>query len=497
MNQHASKRGQYMALAAALLGWMFDGMEMGVFSLVARPALSDLLGGTDDKDIGLWIGVITAMFLVGAATGGVLFGWLGDRIGRVRSMMLSVLCYAVFTGACGFATEAWHVAVLRSIASLGMGGEWALGVALVMEIWPNKSRAFLAGLIGAAANVGYLLIAVLKLGLDSFIVQAKNVMLTIGLSGSMVDWFTAHQGWRMLMIFGVAPAALTFLIRIFVPESAKWHEEKQKGGTSHWATTDLLGVLVGALGPALIVYLWAAENPLWLRIPGTAVGLVVAAVGYSYPVLRYLKRQSTAEGTASTARFTMGRMALAAGLSGVPLVATWASVQMAPAWVDQLTKGQVPTASSWTQIWSANGAIVGCILAALMGDWFGRRMAYVMMCFAAFGSLLLFFLGNTEYGVGLLAAVFLLGMCTASFYGWLPLYLPELFPTRVRAIGQGFGFNFGRILAAVGALQTGNLIRTQFDGDYARACSIMGSIYLLGLAIIFFAPETRGQPLPD
>jgi len=214
-------------------------------------------------------------------------------------------------------------------------------------------------------------------------------------------------------------------------------------------------------------------------------------------VLRYLGRQSAAAGTLSTVRPTLKRMALAAGLSGVPLVATWAGVQWAPAWADKLTGGQIPNASSWTQFWSATGAILGCVLAAMMGDWFGRRMAYVMMCFAAFGSLQLFFLGNSEYGTGFLASVFLLGLCTASFYGWLPLYLPELFATRVRATGQGFGFNFGRILAAVGALQTGNLINTYFEGDYARACSIMGAIYLLGLVLIFFAPETRGQPLPD
>src|SRR5271157_347693 len=101
-------RGQWMALAAALLGWMFDGLEMGLFPLVARPALRDLLQISDDGEIGLWFSVATAAFLVGAATGGVLFGWLGDRIGRVRAMMLSVLTYAPLTGACGVATDAWQ-----------------------------------------------------------------------------------------------------------------------------------------------------------------------------------------------------------------------------------------------------------------------------------------------------------------------------------------------------------------------------------------------------
>jgi len=123
-----SGKGKWMALAAALLGWMFDGAEMGIFSMVGRPAVKDLMAAHLEKlpaadqeaMVGLWFSIITAGFLVGAATGGVLFGWLGDRIGRVRAMTLSVLTYAVFTGVCGFAGEAWQVGILRFIASLGM-----------------------------------------------------------------------------------------------------------------------------------------------------------------------------------------------------------------------------------------------------------------------------------------------------------------------------------------------------------------------------------------
>src|SRR6516164_6295185 len=122
-------RGRWMALAAALLGWMFDGLEQGLFPLVARPALMDLLGSSEEGRIGLWFSVATAGFLVGAATGGVLFGWLGDRIGRVRAMMLSILTYAVFSGVCGLSQVAWQIAGLRFLSALGMGGEWSLGVA--------------------------------------------------------------------------------------------------------------------------------------------------------------------------------------------------------------------------------------------------------------------------------------------------------------------------------------------------------------------------------
>ena len=158
-----------MALLAALLGWMFDGFELGLLPLVARPALNDLLAEAvktnGPKFVDLWEGVWTAGFLVGMSTGGVLFGWLGDRIGRVRAMTLSVLAYSVFSGLCGFSRTAEEFFLYRFVAALGMGGEWSLGVALVMEIWPNRSRALLSGLIGAAANVGFLLVALFALGL--------------------------------------------------------------------------------------------------------------------------------------------------------------------------------------------------------------------------------------------------------------------------------------------------------------------------------------------
>src|SRR5689334_22665973 len=201
-------RGAWLALAAALLGWLFDGAEMGVFSLVGRPALIDLMGTKDDKTIALWLGVITAAFLVGAATGGVLFGWLGDRIGRVRAMTLSILTYALFTGLCGFATGAAQLGVLRFIAALGMGGEWSLGVALVMEIWPNRSRAFMAGLIGAAANAGYLVVGAVGLVLNSTLESLAVWAADVGMRQDWIDTLVAGRGWRLLMMCGTAPALL-------------------------------------------------------------------------------------------------------------------------------------------------------------------------------------------------------------------------------------------------------------------------------------------------
>ncbi len=521
-NKNNTTRGQWMALTAALLGWLFDGAEMGVFSMVGRGAIADLLGyatpPTPDQDtqIGMTFGIIIAVFLVGAAAGGVLFGWLGDRIGRVRAMSLSVLVYAVFTGFCGFVQTPFQLGVLRFIASLGMGGEWALGVALVMEVWPNRSRAMMAGLIGAAANAGYLLVGIISMGLNSVVATVANILLSTGLSSELVASLVSHDGWRIMMMMGTLPALLTFFFRIFVPESHKWEEGKSSGHTTGWRTEDLLGVVLGCLGPALIVYVWTGkDHAIWERALGTAVGLLVATLGFSYPVVRYLQRQIASEGAAAMSMSmstVLGRMFLGACLSGVALLGTWGTTQWAMSWSKKLASKittdapniiqQFPT--QWTQIAVAIGAITGTLLAAWLGEKLGRRMAYTLQCVFSIVSVLWLYQMHNEYGLPFLFAAFIAGICTASFYGWLPLYLPELFPTRVRATCQGFGFNFGRILAAIGTLQMSALLAQlssfkTYAGEVGHpvACSFLTVFYLVGIVLIFFAPETRGKPLPE
>jgi MFS transporter, SHS family, sialic acid transporter len=515
----SAARGQWMTLIAAFLGWMFDGFEMGLFPLVGRPALTDLLGESGKAHVDMWFALMIAGFLVGAATGGVLFGWLGDRLGRVRAMTLSVLTYALFMGLCGVARSPTEVFVFRFISSLGMGGEWSLGVALVMEIWPDKSRGMLAGLIGAASNVGFLSIALIGLVLGQFIGHAQTFLLDVGLPTDWVERLVSHSGWRLMMLIGVLPALLTFFIQMLVPESKRWEHAKQQGSASHWKSRDLLAVVVGAAGPLGMIYLWAPSEtpyPLWLRIGGSILGVALAIVGYIYPVFRYLERAHAAPAQSGAIGPTLRRMLLGACLSGVALLGTWASVQLAPSWAEKVVEasaqreGRDPAAKevrtlcdsarSLTQILSGIGAIAGTMAGALLCNSLGRRPTYMLLCAGSIISSLVFYLGNTAYGAGFLVSVFFLGGLTASFYGWLPLYLPELFPTRVRATGQGFSFNFGRIIAAVGALQTGNLMGL-FGHDkvsaHASACSAISLVYVIGMAIIWLAPETGGQPLPE
>src|SRR5262249_20130853 len=149
-------------------------------------------------------GIVTALFLLGAACGGLVFGWIGDRFGRVKAMTWSILCYSVFTALCYFAAQPWQLGVFRFVAALGMGGEWALGVALIMEVWPEEKRPLMAGLIGAAANLGYAVIAIIA-----------------------ICFPITQNSWRWVMVVGAAPALLTFFIRLFVPESKKWEASVQ------------------------------------------------------------------------------------------------------------------------------------------------------------------------------------------------------------------------------------------------------------------------------
>ena len=403
--------GAGLVLLAAFLGWMFDGLEQAIFPLIARPALRNLMHTSSDQLVGPWIGYINAAFLLGAAAGGLVFGWLGDRIGRVRSMALSVLVYSAFTGLGYFAQHPWHLLVLRFLAALGMGGEWSLGVALVMECWPDNRRPLMAGLIGLAANFGYVLISVLGLA------------------------FKVTEGsWRWVMLAGVSPAALTFLILQFVPESEKWKHSLAPGPNKPIRE--------------------ALSMPI---LPRTLLGIMLASIA---------------------------------------LIGTWAAVQQIPPWIDKLTDGRDPGAKALGMLLTASGAMIGCLGAALLAGRWGRRITYFSLSTLSLAACAVLFRCFPVFNAGMLAMMFVVGMLTASFYGWFPLYLPELFPTRMRATGQGIAYNTGRVLAAGGAVWGGSLVGL-FDGSYARACSVITLVYAVGMIAIWFAPETRGKPLPE
>ena len=280
----AITKGMQMTLLAGFLGWMMDGYEQALFPTLAGPALKSMVPadiatlGTKAINgwVGGWMGIITAAFLVGAALGGAAFGWLGDRIGRVKAMAWSILFYSVFSGVCYFATDPTHLAAARFMAALGMGGEWALGVALVMEAWPERHRSKMAGAIGMAANLGMVLVGCMALAYPA-----------------------DGESWRIHFLIGASPAILTLLIRLFVPESEKWERSAAKEAASVAPVRSKIGEVFGGelrggtiagilMVSVVFVGTWGAVQwiPLWVsELAGPdnprakALAMVIVSVG--------------------------------------------------------------------------------------------------------------------------------------------------------------------------------------------------------------------------
>ena len=201
---------QWKSGIAAWLGWLFDGLDMHLYVLVAAPFVMELTGAASEKDplVGYYSSWIQAAFLFGWALGGTLFGRLADRVGRSRSLMLTILTYAMFTGLSFFAQTWWQLLILRFFAALGIGGEWAVGASLLSETWPRRWRPWIAAVLQTGVNIG--------------------VMLA-GLAIILLADFPK----RSVFLVGVVPAFLVLWIRRAVPEPKEWHDAKQRSLHDH------------------------------------------------------------------------------------------------------------------------------------------------------------------------------------------------------------------------------------------------------------------------
>jgi MFS family permease len=196
---------QWKSGVAAWLGWLFDGLDMHLYVLVAAPFVAELLGVTDTRNdvVGWYSSWIQAAFLVGWALGGGFFGRIGDRIGRSRALSLTILTYALFTGLAFFAQTWWQLLIVRFLAALGIGGEWAVGASLLSETWPRRWRPWIAAVLQSGVNVGILL-------------------------ASGVIYILSGFSPRVVFLVGVLPALLVFWIRRAVPETDEWQSAKRK-----------------------------------------------------------------------------------------------------------------------------------------------------------------------------------------------------------------------------------------------------------------------------
>ena len=405
-----------MTLAAAFLGWMFAGVTMSLMIPATRPAIQEFLSASEsvnaanmlEQSAESWFSWYLVAFFLGAALGGAVLGSIGDRFGRVKAMGISILCYSGFTGLGYFSNSPEQLLVLRFLACMGIGGMWPSGVALVAESWPDVSRPMLAGLIGTAANVGFLILGLIML---------FNPITS--------------ESWRWVLLFGATPLILGLLVLFIVPESPRWKSEKD--GLKSTMQKSSLGEVF---------------RPPLLRL--TIIGIF---------------------------------------LGTIPLLGGWASGQRLVPWAGRVAETEnLPQLQALTQtIWA-----IGAVLGSLLGGWFasqvGRRLSYFLISLLSLIISLYIFLFSDPAASTFLPAAFLVGLISTSYFGWLPYFLPELFPTRVRATGTGVSFNFGRILSAVAILSTAFLI-TVFKGDIAKMGAATSLVYALGMIMVIFIPK--------
>jgi len=404
-----------MVLSTAILGWMLAGTIMVIIPLAGRAATRSFFPGAGaEEKVGVWFSAYICAFLLGAAAGGLLFGWLGDRFGRAKAMGLSILCYSVLTGLTIFVETPVQLAVLRFLACLGVGGMWPNGVALVSEAWSNVSRPVLSGLIGMSANLGFMLLSLI----------------------AMWRPITADD-WRWVLIVGALPAILGLFVLVAVPESPRWMAGEQRRRSS-------------AASPIATVF-----RPPLLRL--TLLGICLGAI---------------------------------------PLMGNWGGANWMVPWAGKVGGATDPVLKAWTQWTKSGGGALGALLGGWIASQMGRRKTYFVISLCSLVISFYTFRVLQPDDPSFLYWVFGIGFFGTLYFGWLPLFLPELFPTKVRATGTGVSFNFGRIATAFGVLGTGQLM-VLFSGDYANVGQVTCLVYVLGMLLIFFAPDTSCKQLPD
>jgi MFS family permease len=430
----ALNRTQWKALVASNLGWTFDGFEVFALILTVGVALRQLLDPSQYQFIPAYAGAIIAITVFGWGLGGLLGGVLADYLGRKRSMTLTILAYSLLTGLSALAWDWLSFAVLRFLVGLAIGSEWATGSSIMAELWPAKAR----GRGGAFLQSGYPIGSIL----------ASGVWLLIGSSGP--------GAWRYMFLIGVLPALLVFWIRRNIPESPRWEESDRRRRAAY----DLR-----RQGAAL-----EGENAALVRF--TLVDMFAEPAVRMRLVLTFIMSLSVTIGYWGVSSFVPAYVGTVAAAQGLP---------------PQYYAGLVGLVQNI-------GALLGFASFGFLADHFGRKpttMLYYLLCLILTP---LVYLGIKDIYLLVLAfAVY--GFFIQGCFAWTPIWLPELFPTRMRATAAGFIFNAPRLISAVAPLIAGTIIVGL--GGYGRAATIIGLFYILGLFAVPFLPETRGKPLPE
>jgi MFS family permease len=476
-------RYHWWVLAVATLGWLFDSMDQRLFVLARTPALRTLVVDADETMMVGHAARATAIFIVGWATGGLVFGLLGDRLGRARTMMITILLYSLFTGLSALAQSWWDFALYRFVCGAGIGGEYAAGVALVAETVPHRARPYCLGLLQGLAALGH--------------VSGSLISLVIGPQAQ----YGGIAGWRLLFLVGILPALLAVVIRRGLHEPDSWVKARARALGEGAAGSDELHRQMGDLREILGDRRWRHRLLIGMNL-GIAGQVGIWGIGFWSPELiravQLQERQSSFGVQLDTAPREPALRQPAADL-----------IHLATRITDDAGERQAVL-----QRWHAEDdryvgrATVLQDLAGMLGIYVctylaaraGRRPAFAASYVAALGATVFVF-GGLRRGVDSLWMMPLLGFGVSSVFGAFAIYFPELFPTRLRSTGTGFCYNVARYITALGPLTFGQLTLAYGALGYALplrpAAITLAAIYLVGLGTLLFAPETKGGPLPE
>jgi MFS family permease len=426
-------RTQWKTLFAANMGWMFDGYETFALILTVAVALRQLLDPSQFAQIPAYAGTVIAVTLLGWGIGGILGGILADYIGRRRTMIYAILAYSMITGLSALAWDWTSFALLRFLVGIAIGSEWSTGASITAEAWPDHARGKGAGLMQCGLGIGFFL--------------ASLVWLYVGALGP--------GAWRIMYVIGVLPALFVLWIRTGIPESQPWERTDESRRIAR--TRQQAGASLGEEEQALTRF--------------TLAELFVDPQ-------------------------TRRRAMLAFLLSLTTTLAWWGISTWVPPYIGSVAaKASLPPQqwASYAGMTYNAGAILGYASFGFLADRFGRKP--ITMLFFAMALVLtpVLFLWTQDLTLLLLVAA-INGYFSLGQYSWMPVWLPELFPTRIRATAMAFVFNAPRFIAFLGPLLAGTLIVS--FGGFGYAATIVASIYLLGLMVAPFLPETQGRPLP-
>lgn len=413
----------WLVFLGCWLGGIFDGMDSTLYAVVQHDAIAEVAHTLDRAVISEIGAAVMSVFLLGWVLGGIAFGIIGDKFGRVTAMILSILLYALFTGVAGFAHSPEQLGFCRFLTGFGIGGELVTIATMLSECWPERSRAVAVGSLITSYQTGVFLA-----GFVPMLVYDHLANL------SFLGGFT---GWRIVFFVGALPAVLAILIRTQMGESEKWLEARSQ------STSNAL--------------------PLVALFQG----------GHSRNIL------------------------IGAGAFGGLLIGYWASLSWIPTWIQDLLGNAITNGTEKTIAtqYHGIGAVIGCIASGFLALTIGRRWTIMLSYLGAFLVSAYMFTTNPVFSTAIYWQDGLLGFFIGIAQAIMYVYLPELFPTQIRATAVGFCLNAGRLVTAIAVFFLGTVVA--YFGSYALALLAFSFSYLAAIIAGFLGEETRGNVLPN